>query len=156
MVIVNLGRPGEGRRPAASATSTKKRCRRPKTVSLRRMVRERGALAIITEDFDAVDEATLPATRSACRSGPRPCPFVSCRFHLYLDVNPKTGSIKINFPDQEPWDLDVSCALDVAEARGGMSLEELGKLLNLTRERARQLEQCALAKIGDVVGSDGR
>lgn len=125
-------------------------------MSLRRLVRERGALSIITEDFDQLDEPTLPATRSACRSGPRPCPFVSCRFHLYLDVNPKTGSIKINFPDQEPWDLDVSCALDVAEARGGMSLLELGKLLNLTRERARQLEQCALAKIGDVVGSNGR
>ncbi len=153
MSIVTIGR--DGRRTAVSAASTKKRCRRPQTVSLRRLVRDRGALSIIVDELDA-QEATLPKTRSACRSGPRPCPFVSCRFHLYLDVNEKTGSIKINFPDSEPWDLDVSCALDVAEARDGMSLVELGKLLNLTRERARQLEQCALAKIGDTVGGDGR
>ncbi|HEY1101490.1 MAG TPA: sigma factor-like helix-turn-helix DNA-binding protein [Myxococcota bacterium] len=163
MVSLNLGR-----RTVASSTPAalpKKRLRRPKTVSLRRMTRERGKLPIVDDVIDVIDDVgggerldadTLPATRSACRRGPRPCPFVSCRFHLYLDVNPKTGSIKINFPDREPWDLDVSCALDVAEARGGMSLDELGKLLNLTRERARQLEQCALHKIGDVVGGDDR
>jgi hypothetical protein len=153
MVTVNLGDIHAPRRAA------RKRSRRPSTVSMRRLVRERGALTVLNDDdddFADVSELTAPATRSACRKGPRPCPWVSCRFHLYLDVNPRSGSIKINFPDREVWELDVSCALDVAEARGGMSLDELGRVLNLTRERARQLEHAALHKIGDVVGSDER
>lgn len=71
--------------------------------------------------------------------GERPCPFVSCKYHLYLDVNPETGSLKINFPEREPWELSETCALDVAD-RAGMTLEEVGQILNLTRERIRQIE----------------
>ncbi len=33
-----------------------------------------------------------PKTRGECASGPRPCPWVSCRHHLYLDVD-KNGSV---------------------------------------------------------------
>ena len=68
-----------------------------------------------------------PNKRSECASGPRPCLFVACKYHLYLDVNPETGSIKMNFPDLEPWELEETCALDIAE-RGGVTLEEV--LLN--------------------------
>ena len=75
--------------------------------------------------------------------------FVSCKHHLYLDVNPQTGSIKLNFPDKEVWDLSETCALDVAE-RGGMTLEEVGEILNLTRERVRQLEATGLQKLLDL------
>ena len=71
---------------------------------------------------------------------------MACRFHLYVDVNPNNGSIKLNFPDREPWEIGETCALDVAE-RGGMTLEEIGDLLNVTRERARQVEQGALVKL---------
>jgi hypothetical protein len=88
----------------------------------------------------------LPATRAECENGPRPCPHVSCKFHLYLDVNPETGSIKLNFPHLEPWELTESCALDVAE-RGGITLEEVGTIVNLTRERVRQVEVRATAKL---------
>jgi DNA-directed RNA polymerase sigma subunit (sigma70/sigma32) len=59
-------------------------------------------------------------------------------------VNEATGAITINFPDREPWELEETCALDVAE-RGGETLERIGELINLTRERVRQLE---------VIGSD--
>ena len=41
--------------------------------------------------------------------------FISCKHHLYLDVNPETGSIKLNFPHLEPWEMLESCSLDVAE-----------------------------------------
>lgn len=44
-----------------------------------------------------------------------PCPFVSCKHHLYLDVNPRTGSIKLNFPGREVDELPATCALRVAE-----------------------------------------
>jgi len=42
-----------------------------------------------------------------------------------------------------------TCALDVAD-RGGITLEEVGAILNLTRERIRQVEVRGLAKIRDL------
>ncbi|MEZ4226453.1 MAG: sigma factor-like helix-turn-helix DNA-binding protein [Polyangiaceae bacterium] len=88
----------------------------------------------------------LPPSRSECAEGPRPCPHVSCRHHLYLDVSPKTGAIKLNFPDMEVWELPDSCALDIAD-RGGVTLEDVGAIMNLTRERIRQLELQALHRL---------
>lgn len=88
----------------------------------------------------------LPLTRAECEDGERPCPFVSCKHHLYLDVNPETGSIKLNFPHLEPWEMAESCSLDVAE-RGGITLEEVGAIVNLTRERVRQVEVRATTKL---------
>ena len=87
---------------------------------------------------------------------PRPCPFVACKHHLYLDVNPETGSIKVNFPDLEVDQLRDTCALDIAD-RGGITLEEVGEILNLTRERIRQVEVRGLLKLkmaGVAVGID--
>jgi hypothetical protein len=71
---------------------------------------------------------------------------VSCKHHLYLDINPTTGSIKLNFPELEPWELPHTCALDVAEA-GGHTLDEVGEVTNLTRERVRQVETRGLLKL---------
>jgi DNA-directed RNA polymerase sigma subunit (sigma70/sigma32) len=39
-----------------------------------------------------------------------------------------------------------TCSLDVAD-RGGITLEEVGAILNLTRERIRQVEVRGLYKI---------
>ena len=61
-------------------------------------------------------------------------------------MNPETGSIKLNFPDLEVWELEDTCALDVAD-RGGITLEEVGEILNLTRERIRQVEVRGLEKL---------
>ena len=94
--------------------------------------------------------AERPADREDCRFGARPCMYVACRFHLYLDVNPRTGSIKFNFPGKEVHELEETCALDVAE-RGGITLEEVGGLMNLTRERVRQLEAEALDDLQSIV-----
>lgn len=95
---------------------------------------------------------TRPKTRADCANVPRPCPYVSCRYHLYLTVrrSKKSDSIWVNFPQIEgPDELEFSCALDEADAvQGyGMTLEELSKRLNVTRERARQLEVEVLRKI---------
>lgn len=91
-----------------------------------------------------------PKRRIDCIDGPRPCPWVGCRHHLYLDVNQENGSVKFNFPDIEPNDLKPSCSLDVAEEEGA-TLDEVGQYLNLSRERIRQVEVKVLAKLRSLV-----
>lgn len=123
--------------------SRRKRSVRARTISVQRASRrELDALRRRAKHLTS----ELPASRSECASGPRPCPHVSCRHHLYLDVSPKTGAIKLNFPDLEVWELGHSCALDVAD-EGGVTLEDVGEIMNLTRERIRQLELKALGRL---------
>jgi hypothetical protein len=123
--------------------SRRKRDVRARTISIKRMTKrelEFGRLLYPETDYDK------PRTRAECADGPRPCPFISCKHHLYVDVSPRTGAIKLNFPDLEVWELAESCALDVAD-RGGTTLEDVGAIMNLTRERIRQVEVKALAKM---------
>jgi hypothetical protein len=95
-------------------------------------------------------EAVRPKTRADCLAGGmnemRPCPFVACKHHLYLDVDANTGAMHINFPNKESWELEESCSLDIADS-GDVSLERVGELIGKTRERARQIEGGALDKI---------
>jgi hypothetical protein len=127
--------------------SRRKRAVRARTLSLRRTSKVEQALARAhSEAPPAPEDDDRPLTRSHCAEGIRPCPYVSCKHHLYLDVSPRTGAIKLNFPDLEVWELEESCALDVAE-REGTTLEEAGVIMNLTRERVRQLEVSSLAKL---------
>lgn len=123
--------------------SRRKRDVRARTISVKRMTKrelEIGRLLYPETDYDK------PRTRQECLDGPRPCPYVSCKHHLYIDVSPRTGAIKLNFPDLEVWEMGESCALDVAD-RGGTTLEDVGAIMNLTRERIRQVEVKALAKL---------
>lgn len=87
-----------------------------------------------------------PKTRAECVDMERPCPFVSCKYHLYIDVHPVRGSIKVNFTDMDVWEMTETCALDIAD-RGGITLEEVGEIMNLTRERVRQVETAGLSKL---------
>ena len=140
-------------KPAAntSATATtreqrrsrRKREVRARTISVKRMTKrelEIGRMLYPETDY------YKPRTRAECVDGPRPCPYVSCTHHLFLDVSARTGAIKLNFPDLEVWDMNETCALDVAD-RGGTTLEDVGAIMNLTRERIRQVEVKALAKL---------
>jgi hypothetical protein len=123
-------------------TSPKKRSQ---TLSTRRMAREHRKMRAQGEMAPVVG-LNHPTSRAQCVNMPRPCLYVSCRHHLYLDVNEETGSVKFNFPDKEVWELEETCALDVAD-RGGITLEEVGLIMNLTRERIRQLELSGLEKL---------
>ena len=89
---------------------------------------------------------TRPTTRGDCKDGIRPCPYVSCRHHLYLHVKPNTGNLDMPRPDLEPWELSESCSLDVAE-RGGMHLEEVGAILGMSRQRIAQIEAGAIQRL---------
>ncbi len=81
-----------------------------------------------------------PKTRADCLPGglneERPCPFMSCRYHLYEEVS---GNVEVE-------QMTHTCTLDVAD-EGGLTLEEVGGVLRLTRERIRQIEEVALRKI---------
>ncbi len=71
----------------------------------------------------------LPLTRSEClpdgSNSSRPCGYVKCRHHLNNSKH--------------------SCSLDLAEL-GGMTLDEVGQVMGVTRERVRQMEVEALRK----------
>ena len=116
---------------------------RSKTIAPKRLTKEELRLGAMLPLFE---DPERPAARGECKEGERPCPYVSCKHHLYLDVNPETGSIKLNFPDLEVWEMAETCSLDVAD-RGGITLEEVGEILNLTRERIRQVEVRGLLKL---------
>ncbi len=135
------------------ARSRRARAVRAQTVNMNRLSKrelERGRALYPVEEHDG---GSRPKTRAECDDVERPCCFVSCRHNLYLDVSP-TGAIKLNFPDLEPGDVapDASCALDIA-AHGGLTLEEVGRLTNITRERVRQMQDEALARLLERAGS---
>jgi len=117
--------------------------RRSKTISGRTLTQKEVVTGKELQDWMDISR---PRTRGDCRDGMRPCPFVGCKYHLFLDVNPDTHSIKKNFPHKDVWELEETCALDVAE-RGGLTLEEVGDLLNLTRERIRQMEALGVDRL---------
>lgn len=124
--------------------SRRKRDVRARTISVKRMTKRELELGRLL--YPDVEDVVKPKTREECANGERPCPFVSCKHHLYLDVSARTGAIKLNFPDLEVWEMTETCALDVAD-RGGTTLEEVGAIMNLTRERIRQVEVKGLAKL---------
>lgn len=140
------------------------------------VVRRKGAprkttVSIARQSKRALDAGTAayPASINAAHPRPRtygecetqalgapsnPCPFVSCAWHLYLDVSSETGSVTINFPDREPWQLAETCALRVA-ARDGATLEEVGAFVALTRERIRQIEARAMGRLRATLAAEG-
>lgn len=97
----------------------------------------------------------LPKTYGDCIPRARPCYFFRCRYNLYLDVNPGSGSIVLNFPGKEPHELEYTCAIDAAlegaapdsDRGNGHTLERLGEFLNVNLERARQTEAEALLEL---------
>jgi hypothetical protein len=105
-------------------------------------------------------EVPRPRTRGDCLPGgcnaQRPCPFVSCAAHLALEVrgHGSYATIKETFPGVEVWEMAETCALDVAD-RGGAALEEVAALLNLSPERAAQIEALATETATRPRGSGG-
>jgi len=86
-----------------------------------------------------------PKTRADCPDY-RPCPFVTCRYNLLIDLT-SAGSIKINFPSGVKDNMET-CALDLIDQYpDGLTLQQIGTYTNLTRERARQIEEEAIQKI---------
>ena len=136
------------RQEALTPESSKPVKAKARTVSLRDLTREQNKAKREGHQQPEIIPYQRPLVREDCRNKERPCLYVSCVHHLYLDVTPK-GSIVFNYPDKEPWELEETCSLDLAEKEDGLTLEEIGDYLNLTRERVRQVERCALLKLKD-------
>ena len=90
-----------------------------------------------------------PRRRGDCLAGgsnaARPCPWVSCRYHLYLDIVHKNrlitphGNVDVD-------EIPETCALDVADS-GPQSERRVAALMGVVHQRANQLEIAALAKL---------
>lgn len=123
---------------------------------------------------------SLPLLRADCVGGPRPCPMVSCRHHLYTSEG-EGDDLKLTYFSQMVEDgqrslfaqgdlrasqmvaprwkffdgvpahsMPPSCALDIADA-GESSADEIGALLGIDPERVRQLIDSAYAKYREAV-----
>jgi hypothetical protein len=139
-----------------AAAGPRNRARTMSRKEMARQFREQTASGGVDPELRALMQeldARRPKVRADCEGAERPCAFVSCKYNLYVDVNPRTGSVKLNFPDKELWELEHTCALDVADKQG-ITLEEVGVIMNLTRERVRQLETRGLTKLR-VIADDG-
>lgn len=93
------------------------------------------ALALSRRHLPVVDR---PKTRADCARGVgiRPCPWVACKHHLYLDVTNYT-SVKVNFPGLEEvdppagagdYDLDGRWATDWPRAADHASAVDLSRM----------------------------
>lgn len=124
--------------------SRRKRTVRCKTESTKRLPKFR--LHLLALEAPPID-VERPRTRGDCEGGERPCPWVGCKHNLFLDTSSRTGALKFNFPDLAPESMpaDASCALDIAET--GATLERVGEVMNFTRERTRQIEVSAFARV---------
>lgn len=82
------------------------------------------------------DVERITRTRAGCKDLPRPCPHTDCRLNLSGQMNrwkdlPDSGCVA-DILDREPW---------------GHTLDEVGEVFGITRERARQIESTAIRKI---------
>lgn len=103
--------------------------------------RRRVRLRLVTTQQTAGE--ARPLVRSDCQGGVRPCPWVGCRHHLFLEVD-AAGALHVPVGTQ-PWQLEHSCALDLAR-EGGLSAQEVGDALRLSHTAVLQIERRALAK----------
>lgn len=82
-----------------------------------------------------------------------PCPFVSCKWNLTLDIDEYNGSILVNRPDKE--NLEKTCVLQEinnhestqAELGFCFSQKELSEVFGVTRARIDQIIEKGLDKM---------
>lgn len=123
---------------------------RAATISMRRFSVREHALSLL--EYPVEEHATYerPLVRGDCLAGgsnaARPCPWVSCAYHLALDVSEDSGNIKLIFPGVEVEDMTHTCSLDLADGDGA-TLDEIGAAQNISRERVRQIELDAIAHL---------
>ena len=104
---------------------------------------------VLDDDRPLTDQDLLehmearPSIRGDCPSGDGPCPFAGCVYHLASDEVRGTAKLAPGFIP-----INRNCALHFVDNNpGGATLEAVGEEFLLTRERVRQIERTALAKL---------
>ena len=93
---------------------------------------------MIENDFNMYGN-DAPTNRKQCSGNERPCPWVRCKFHLVLESFSSPHLVSDDEIVDKLLTMPETCLLDVVE-NGEKTLEEVGTILGITRERVRQLE----------------
>lgn len=95
----------------------------------------------------------VPPTRAECENGPRPCPWVNCRYHLWLvegrDMPGRRYGSKTPPSELRPASPHT-CALDIT---GPLSVKEIAERMGCSERRVQQLLKAVLQRphVGDWV-----
>lgn len=103
----------------------------------------------------------LPATRGECIDEPRPCPYVSCRFHLLLNVTSNGRLYRTRDFDEDSAEsllealaaMPETCALDVAD-RGAHTFEQISEFLGVDTKEVFRHYEIAADKMAVLVAGD--
>jgi hypothetical protein len=99
-----------------------------------------------------------PVLRAQCEDGVRPCPWVGCRYNMFLEVRPN-GNIRFRTGSEDPTSMDprFSCVLDVAdrvdEGDDEAVYRELGEALGVHRSRVHQMVRDAAEAFRGALGT---
>lgn len=86
-----------------------------------------------------------PKTRAECKDGPRPCPYLGCRHHLYSDEHDTGRQPRFNV---EAMERDrPSCSLDVADDGNARDVDEISKLTGLWHTNVEAALESAMQKL---------
>jgi hypothetical protein len=96
--------------------------------------------------FPKIKDYWRPKTRGDCKGIKRPCPYVGCRYNLFIEVN-LSGNIRYNFPGKDPSEMSDSCVLDVVEKYEDQTLDFIADKIGVSHERVRQIEEKSLKKL---------
>lgn len=81
-----------------------------------------------------------PKTRADCANVPRPCPYVSCKYNLGVEID-ITGWPRLT-------DAKKSCMLDLIEKNpDGMTLDNIAEILRISKKQVRAELREALSKL---------
>lgn len=82
---------------------------------------------------------TRPKTRGECKDGPRPCPWVSCRHHLQVDVVGAGSRARVILKtDPSEWTAETpTCSLDIADG-GPRDLSHISRIYGRPRGEAER------------------
>lgn len=95
-----------------------------------------------------------PKTRAGCQNDPGFCLALTCKFHFIHFFEPHLDPLKTLLKDKSnekiaDWliALPESCVLDILDRCGNTTLETIGVVGFITRERVRQVEAKSLTKL---------
>ena len=98
-------------------------------------------------------EPGYPVTRGDCIDAQRPCPYVSCKWHLLTTIASDGRMYKArDFDERDPdsivaalVEMSETCTLDVAD-KGGMSEEEIGDIYGVSADKMKRDSMTAVAR----------